>query len=67
MINQDFDFIIGSRFKNKNPFLKDGMPFMRYLTNKMMSLLTSILFNIKLTEFHTDVKFLEKNFLIQYR
>ena len=62
MINQDFDFIIGSRFKNKNPFLKDGMPFMRYLTNKMMSLLTSILFNIKLTEFHTGCKIFRKEF-----
>ena len=62
MINQDFDFIIGSRFKNKNPFLKDGMPFMRYLTNKMMSLLTSTLFNIKLTEFHTGCKIFRKEF-----
>jgi len=62
MINQDYDFIIGSRFKNKNPFLKDGMPFMRYLTNKMMSLLTSILFNIKLTEFHTGCKIFRKEF-----
>ena len=62
MINQDYDFIIGSRFKDKNPFLKDGMPFMRYLTNKMMSLLTSILFNIKLTEFHTGCKIFRKEF-----
>ena len=62
MINQDYDFIIGSRFKNKNPFLNDGMPFMRYLTNKMMSLLTSILFNIKLTEFHTGCKIFRKEF-----
>ena len=62
MINQDYDFIIGSRFKNKNPFLKDGMPFMRYLTNKMMSLLTSTLFNIKLTEFHTGCKIFRKEF-----
>ena len=62
MINQDYDFIIGSRFKNKNPFLKDGMPFMRYLTNTMMSLLTSTLFNIKLTEFHTGCKIFRKEF-----
>ena len=35
---------------------------MRYLTNKMMSLLTSILFNIKLTEFHTGCKIFRKKF-----
>ena len=62
MINQDYDFIIGSRFKNKNPFLKDGMPFLRYITNKIMSLITSLLLNIKLTEFHTGCKIFRKEF-----
>ena len=62
MINNNYDFIIGSRFKNKNPYLKDGMPFLRYLTNKMMSLFTSILFSIKLTEFHTGCKIFRKEF-----
>lgn len=62
MINDNYDFIIGSRFKNKNPYLKDGMPFLRYLTNKMMSLFTSILFGIKLTEFHTGCKIFRKEF-----
>ncbi len=62
MIENDFDLIIGSRFKNKNPFLKDGMPFMRYATNKFMSFVTSKLFKIKLTEFHTGCKIYSKNF-----
>ena len=62
MINQEFDLIIGSRFKNKNPFKEDGMPFMRFATNKMMSLITSKLFGIKLTEFHTGCKIFSKNF-----
>ena len=62
MINLDYDFIVGSRFKNKNPFLKDGMPFLRYFTNKIMSSLTSILFGIKLTEFHTGCKIYRKEF-----
>ena len=62
MINNNYDFIIGSRFKDKNPYLKDGMPFLRYLTNKIMSLFTSILFSIKLTEFHTGCKIFRKEF-----
>ena len=62
MILDDYDLIIGSRFKNKNPFLKDGMPFLRYFTNKMMSLITSKLFNINLTEFHTGCKIFSKKF-----
>ena len=62
MIQDNYDFIIGSRFKNKNPYLKDGMPLLRYLTNKTMSIFTSILFGIKLTEFHTGCKIYRKEF-----
>ena len=62
MILDDYDLIIGSRFKNKNPFLKDGMPFLRYFTNKIMSFITSKLFNINLTEFHTGCKIFSKKF-----
>ena len=62
MILDDYDLIIGSMFKNKNPFLKDGMPFLRYFTNKIMSFITSKLFNINLTEFHTGCKIFSKKF-----
>ena len=62
MIENNYDFIVGSRFKNKNPYLQDGMPFLRYVTNRMMSLFTSILFGIKLTEFHTGCKIFRKEF-----
>ena len=58
----NYDLIIGSRFQNKNPFIKDGMPFMRYITNKLMSLMTNFLCGIKLTEFHTGYKIFSKNF-----
>ena len=58
----NYDLIIGSRFQNKNPFIKDGMPFMRYTTNKLMSLMTNFLCGIKLTEFHTGCKIFSKNF-----
>ena len=58
----NYDLIIGSRFQNKNPFLKDGMPFIRYATNKLMSSMTNFLCGIKLTEFHTGYKIFSKNF-----
>tara|TARA_B100001971_G_scaffold184920_1_gene183828 strand:- start:213 stop:959 length:747 start_codon:yes stop_codon:yes gene_type:complete len=58
----NYDLIIGSRFQNKNPFLKDGMPFLRYITNKLMSLMTSFICGIKLTEFHTGCKIYGKKF-----
>jgi len=62
MINKDYDLIVGSRFVNKNPHLKDGMPYIRYLTNKITSFITSKLLNIELTEFHTGCKIFSKNF-----
>ena len=62
MLLADNDLIIGSRFQNKNPFLKDGMPFMRYLINKTVSLFTNLPCGIKLTEFHTGCKIFSKNF-----
>jgi hypothetical protein len=62
MIEANYDLITGSRFKKKNPFLADGMPFLRFLTNKILSLVTSKLLRIKLTEFHTGCKIFSKNF-----
>jgi len=62
LFEQNYDLIIGSRFVNKNPFLKDGMPIVRYISNKLMSGFTSKLLNIKLTEFHTGYKIFGKNF-----
>ena len=62
MIVNDYDLIIGSRFKDKNPYKEDGMPFIRFITNKFMSLFTSSLFGINLTEFHTGCKIFSKNF-----
>ena len=62
MINDNYDLIIGSRFVNKNPFFKRWYAFMRYVTNKFMSILTSKIFKINLTEFHTGCKIFSKNF-----
>ena len=58
----DYALIIGSRFVNKNPFLKDGMPFLRFISNKIMSKLTSKLLSIDLSEFHTGYKIYGKKF-----
>ena len=61
-LDQDYALIIGSRFVNKNPYKEEGMPFLRYLSNKFMSSLTSKLFSIKLTEFHTGFKIFGRSF-----
>ena len=47
----NYDLIIGSRFVNKNPHLSDGMPFVRYITNKFTSFVTSKLLNVCLIKY----------------
>ena len=47
-IEQDYALITGSRFVNKNPYKEEGMPFLRYFSNKVMSSFTSKLLSIKL-------------------
>ena len=61
-IEQDYALITGSRFVNKNPHLDEGMPFLRYFSNKVMSNLTRKLLSINLSEFHTGFKIFGKNF-----
>ena len=61
-IDQDYALIIGSRFVNKNPHKEEGMPFIRFISNKLMSFMTGKLLSIKLTEFHTGFKIFGKSF-----
>jgi len=61
-LENDFALIVGSRFLNKNPFIEDGMPFLRFISNKIMSTITSKLLSINLTEFHTGYKIFGKKF-----
>ncbi len=61
-IDEDYALIIGSRFINKNPYKEEGMPFLRYFSNKLMSGMTNKLLSINLTEFHTGFKIFGKKF-----
>ena len=61
-IDEDYALITGSRFVNKNPYKEEGMPFLRYFSNKVMSSFTSKLLSIELSEFHTGFKIFGKSF-----
>ena len=62
LLSKNYDLIIGSRFVNKNPWIKDGMPFMRYVTNKSLTLITNFFLKKKLSEFHTGYKIFSRRF-----
>ena len=62
LINSDYDLIIGSRFHNKNPWIKDGMPFVRFMINKLLTSITNLFLKKSLSEFHTGYKIFSRNF-----
>ena len=62
LLKNNFDLIIGSRFVNRNPYHEDGMPIIRFVSNKIMSTFTSKILSIDLSEFHTGFKIFGKKF-----
>ena len=53
--NDIYDVILGSRILSKGA-LKGGMPFYKYLSNRILTLIQNILMNQKLSEYHTGYR-----------
>lgn len=64
VVNDLYDVVLGSRILSKGA-LKGGMPFYKYVSNRILTLVQNILMNQKLSEYHTgyrcfDAKILNK-------
>ncbi|MFT7250606.1 MAG: glycosyltransferase involved in cell wall biosynthesis [Flavobacterium sp.] len=62
--NDLYDVVLGSRILSKGA-LKGGMPFYKYVSNRILTLIQNVLMNQKLSEYHTgyrcfDVKVLKQ-------
>ena len=62
--NDLYDVVLGSRILGKGA-LKGGMPFYKYVSNRILTFVQNILMSQKLSEYHTgyrcfDAKFLKK-------
>lgn len=62
--NDLYDVVLGSRILSKGA-MKGGMPFYKYISNRILTLVQNILMNQKLSEYHTgyrcfDAKILNK-------
>ncbi len=55
--------ILGSRFQKKGQALKDGMPLIRFLSNRGLSFFDRLVLGLKLTEFHTGFRIYGKKML----
>lgn len=53
--NQTFDVVLGSRILSKGA-LKGGMPFYKYISNRILTFIQNILMNQKLSEYHTGYR-----------
>ena len=61
-IDQNFDFIIGSRFINVEKTLELGIPKPRYYANILLSKIDKWILQLPFTEFHTGFRIYGKKF-----
>lgn len=53
--NDSFDVVLGSRILSKGA-LKGGMPFYKYVSNRILTFIQNVLMNQKLSEYHTGYR-----------
>ena len=54
--NENTDAVFGSRMINKDGAIKGGMPFYKYIGNKILTFYQNKLFNKNFTEFHSGYR-----------
>ena len=62
-MKKKYDFIIGSRFIDKNKTKKGGMSKLRYYSNIILSNLAESVFKLGITEYHTGFRLYSRNYL----
>ena len=64
--NQVYPVVLGSRILGKGA-LKGGMPLYKYIANRCLTLIQNILFDQKLSEYHTGYRAFSKEVLISLK
>jgi glycosyltransferase involved in cell wall biosynthesis len=59
-----YDAVIGSRILGQHP-ISGGMPFYKYVANRLLTFFQNILLNAKLSEYHTGYRAFSKKLLNQ--
>ena len=62
LITGDYDVVLASRILGKGA-LKGGMPFYKYISNRILTFIENILLNQKLSEYHTGYRAYSKEVL----
>ncbi len=56
IIDDSFDIMLGSRIRTRAETLKNGMPFYKYLNNRLLTFLENIILGLNLSEYHTGFR-----------
>jgi len=62
--NNLHQFVIGSRILGGNA-VKNGMPWWKYVSNRLLTLLENALLGVKLSEYHTGYRAFSRNLLLR--
>lgn len=56
IINGRFDIMLGSRIRSRQEALGGGMPFYKYMGNRLLTIIENIVLGLNLTEYHTGYR-----------
>lgn len=62
LMEQDYDLILGSRFRQPGKALANGMPLIRFVANRFLSFFDRLVLRLPLTEFHTGFRIYSRRF-----
>ena len=62
-MRQGVHFILGSRFQDPKQALANGMPMVRFVANRFLSLFDRAVLGLRLTEFHTGFRIYSRTML----
>lgn len=62
LMDQEYDLILGSRFRQPGKALANGMPLIRFLANRFLSFFDRLVLQLPLTEFHTGFRIYSRHF-----
>lgn len=62
-MKKNYDFIIGSRFIDKEKTKRGGMSKLRYFSNIFLSTIAEKIFKLGISEYHTGFRIYSKNYL----
>lgn len=58
-----FDIMLGTRIRTRSETLKNGMPFYKYFSNRMLTFIENVVLGLNLSEYHTGFRAFKKRVL----